>query len=65
MKFTKDCSISRFSSFYHKNETNVIKLLVDNDTIYVNEVIMAWWSEEYNNLKDDDNEIFLLEFTGT
>ena len=66
MKITKQCDIATFSHFYSGEETrtHTVRVLVDDICITVNEMILAWWSEEYKNLVDDENCIFLLEFTG-
>ena len=67
MKISKDCEIKKFSHFYsgEQTKTQTIRVLVDGVCITVNEIILEWWSEEYRNLlEEDENCIFLLDFKG-
>ena len=66
MKLTKSCGIEKFSHYFVKNETSPhsIKLVVDDIIIDVSRVILAWWSNEFQNRADSDSEVFLTDFIG-
>ena len=66
MKLTKSCDIAKFSNYFVKNENRAhsTKLVIDDIIIEVSCVILSWWSDEFENRADDDNEIFLTDFMG-
>ena len=66
MKLSKQCDIGHFSTLYTCQETtsHTVQILVDDICVTVNKMVLAWWSDEYTNLVDEDNVIFLLHFTG-
>ena len=66
MKLSKSCDIGKFSHYFVKNENRAhsIKIVVDDIIIEVSCVILAWWSDEFENRTDEDNEIFLNDFIG-
>ena len=66
MKLSKSCNIEKFSRYFDKDQkiAHNIKLVVDDIILDVNRIILSWWSEEFENRKDADNEIFLIDFIG-
>ena len=61
--------LSVLQPFYNRTDSvnitpHVTKLLVDDCVIHINSVVLSLWSDTFNQLRDEQDEIFMEGFVG-
>ena len=63
-------NLSILKQFYNRTDPlnphtpHVTKLVIDDCVIPINTVILSWWTETFQELRDDSDEIYVEGFMG-